>query len=179
MVQIKVTLRGLRPPIWRRLVVAGDATLAQLHVVLQIAMGWEDEHLHCFRIGGLRYGPADDAFSDELDEETASITDTLGAVGRGEYDYDFGDSWEHELVVEKPKQPLVSSGIASCLGGRRACPPEDCGGVWGYANLLHVLADPAHEDHEDRLEWLGGSFDPGAFDQKAVNAALEGFTTGR
>ncbi len=138
-------------------------------------MGWENEHLHAFRIDGLRYGPADDTFSDEVDELTVSVTDTLGASGRGEYDYDFGDSWEHELVVEKPKEPLVLNGIATCIAGKRACPPEDCGGVWGYANLLEALADPSHDDHEDSLEWLGEEFDPEAFDPAAVNARLARF----
>jgi Plasmid pRiA4b ORF-3-like protein len=136
-------------------------------------MGWEDAHLHAFRIGGTRYGPADDDFAEEVDETTVSVAGTLGVSGRGEYDYDFGDSWEHDLVVEKPKEPLVLGAIATCSAGRRACPPEDCGGVWGYANLLEVLADPRHEDHEDRLEWLGGEFDPEAFELSAVNARLE------
>ncbi|MGH9043470.1 MAG: plasmid pRiA4b ORF-3 family protein [Acidimicrobiales bacterium] len=172
-VLIKVTLRGMRPPIWRRLVVAGEASLADLHLVLQVAMGWEDAHLHAYRIAGVRYGPADDAFAEEVDESSVSVADTLGARSRGEYDYDFGDSWEHDLVVEKPKGPLVLNGVATCTAGKRACPPEDCGGVWGYAGLLEALRDPRHEEHEDSLEWLGAVSDPEAFDPAAVNSRLE------
>ncbi|HVB05089.1 MAG TPA: plasmid pRiA4b ORF-3 family protein [Acidimicrobiales bacterium] len=169
-IQIKVSLGGAHPPIWRRLVVAGDTSLDLFHVVLQVAMGWEDAHLHCFRIAGVRYGPADDDFGDDVDEATVTIAETLGAHGRGEYLYDFGDSWEHELLVEKATEPVELDGLATCLGGKGACPPEDCGGIWGYAQMLEVLADPTHEDHEDAVEWLGDEFDPDAFDLAAINA---------
>jgi len=173
--QIKVTLDGLRPPIWRRLVVAGDATLFHLHLALQVAMGWENYHLHCFRIDGVRYGPDDDdGFDlDDVDESGVSVAEVFSDVERGSYDYDFGDGWEHRLLVEKRDVPLALSGAATCIGGKRACPPEDCGGVWGYANLLDVLADPAHAEREETLEWLGEDFDPESFDPEAVNARLK------
>lgn len=171
--QLKVTLSGIRPPIWRRLVVAGDATLAELHVVLQVAMGWEDEHLHCFRIGDVRYGPEADGELDDVDEGSVVVAEVLGAEKRGTYEYDFGDSWEHQLLVEKTDPPVEVADVATCTAGRRACPPEDCGGIWGYANLLEALADPTHEDHEELLEWLGEDFEPEAFDVAAVNADLE------
>jgi len=174
--QIKVTLDGLRPPIWRRLVVAGDATLAELHIVVQVAMGWEDCHLHCFRIDGVRYGPDEDdgGFGlDEVDESSLSVAEAFATSDRGTYDYDFGDSWEHRLFVEKTDVPVALGGVATCTGGKRACPPEDCGGIWGYANLLDALGDPRHEDHEELLEWLGEDFDPEEFDPLAVNTVLE------
>ena len=174
--QIKVTLDGIRPPIWRRLVVHGDATLAQLHTVLQVAMGWEDCHLHCFRIDDARYGPADEGFFDvgEIDESTVRLAEVLATNRRGTYRYDFGDSWVHRLLVEKTDVPMALNTVATCTAGKRSCPPEDCGGVWGYANLLEALADPAHEDRDELLEWLGDEdFDPEAFDPTAVNAVLE------
>jgi hypothetical protein len=172
---MKVTLAGIRPPIWRRLVVSGETTLAQLHVVLQVAMGWQDCHLHCFRIDGVRYGPADDGGFDldDADESTVTVAEAFATGRRGVYEYDFGDSWEHELLIEKTDVPVVFSGVATCTAGKRACPPEDCGGIWGYANLLDALADPAHEEHEELLEWAGEDFDPEAFEPKAVNAHLE------
>lgn len=173
--QIKVTLDGIRPPVWRRLVVHGDATLAQLHDVLQMAMGWEDGHLHCFRIDDVRYGPAEDGGFDlgEIDESTVRVGEAFATSRRGTYEYDFGDSWEHRLLVEKTDVAMASNGVATCTAGKRSCPPEDCGGVWGYTNLLEALADPAHEEHDELLGWLGGDFNPEAFDQEAVNAALE------
>ncbi|MGO9332931.1 MAG: plasmid pRiA4b ORF-3 family protein [Acidimicrobiales bacterium] len=173
--QIKVTLDGSRPPIWRRLVVSGSATLDELHRVLQVAMGWEDYHLHCFRIGGVRYGPADyeDFDMDEVDEKTVTIAEAFADERRGVYDYDFGDSWEHRLLVEKTDVPVAWKGVALCTGGKRACPPEDCGGVWGYYNLLEALGDPSHEEHEEYLEWVGEDFDSEDFSKDAVNAVLE------
>ena len=173
--QIKVTLDGLRPPIWRRLVVAGDATLFHLHLALQVAMGWENYHLHCFRIDGVRYGPDDDGGFDldDVDESGVSVAEVFSDVERGSYDYDFGDGWEHRLLVEKRDVSLALSGAATCIGGKRACPPEDCGGIWGYANLLDVLADPAHAEREETLEWLGEDFEPEHFDAEAVNARLK------
>jgi len=174
LLQLKVTLLGVSPPIWRRLVVPGDTTLAKLHVILQVAMGWEDYHLHCFRIGKLRYGPADyeDVMADEIDERTVTLAEAFGQGRKGFYDYDFGDSWEHEIVLEKttstePQQTAV------CLAGKRACPPEDSGGVWGYANLLEALADKDHEEHEEYLEWAGEDFDPESFELDGVNVHLK------
>lgn len=168
---MKVTLEGIRPPIWRRVVVGGDATLAQLHDVLQVAMGWEDSHLHSFWIGGVRYGTADMDL-DELDESKLSVAEAFATSRRGVYEYDFGDSWEHQLLIEKSDVAVALDGIATCIAGKRACPPEDCGGIWGYANLLEALADPAHEEHEELLEWVGEDFDPEDFEIAAVNARL-------
>jgi hypothetical protein len=173
--QLKVTLRDVRPPIWRRLLVPGDTTLAKLHVILQMAMGWEDYHLHCFRIGKLRYGPADyeDVTADEIDESTVTLAEAFGEARKGIYDYDFGDSWEHEIVLEKTTLTEPQN-FAVCLTGKRACPPEDCGGVWGYANLLEAIADPSHEEHEEYLEWAGEDFDPEEFELDVVNVHLKG-----
>lgn len=174
---MKVSLAGLRPPIWRRLVIDGDASLAQLHDVLQVVMGWQDCHLHCFRVEEIRYGPANDGGFDldDVDESKVSLAEVFATSRRGTYEYDFGDSWEHDLMIEKTDVPVALNGVATCTAGKRACPPEDCGGIWGYANLLEALADPAHDEHEELVEWVGEDFDPEAFDPKAVNAYLERF----
>jgi hypothetical protein len=176
--QLKITLKHIRPPIWRRLQVRGDITLGQLHRFLQVAMGWSDSHLHLFRIGRTEYTqpyPEEDLFSESKakDEDEA----ILGEVVRSEkhrfiYVYDYGDHWEHDIVVEKilPREGEMAHPI--CLAGRRACPPEDCGGPWGYGGMLQALSDPSHPEHETYTEWLGGGFDPEEFDLEELNRRL-------
>ena len=175
---IKVTLQGSKPPIWRRLQVASDCTLWRLHGVIQAAFGWEDYHMWVFEAGGEQYGVADR----ELEIRSAAAKRlsqvAAGAGDRLRYTYDFGDDWEHDIVVEAVGDAEAGVSYPRCVAGRRAGPPEDCGGIWGYDDLLAVLADPAHKDHEDRLEWLGLSsaaeFDPDAFDLEQVNSRLSG-----
>jgi hypothetical protein len=176
--QIKVTLMGTDPKIWRRLLVPADLTLERLHDVLQIAMGWEDCHLHEFRIGKQRFGTPD-AMDDALggpraaSERTARLFQVLGrARAKAAYTYDFGDTWEHQIVVEKllPVEPGLA--YPRCVAGERHGPPEDCGGTWGYHNLLEAISDPEHDDHEEMLEWLGEGFDPEAFSVDEVNQQL-------
>ncbi|MER7131304.1 plasmid pRiA4b ORF-3 family protein [Streptosporangium saharense] len=174
--RIKVTLAGSRPPIWRRLEVPSEITLRALHDILQAVFGWEDYHMWAFESPHGRYGVADrelqiaDAATRRLGQIAAEPGDRLG------YTYDFGDNWEHVIAVEAvtPAEPGVA--YPRCLTGRRACPPEDCGGIWGYDDLMEILADPEHEEHEERLEWLGldsaDQFDPAAFDLSETNAAL-------
>lgn len=173
--QIKVTLCDIEPPIWRRLHITGDTNLAQLHRILQITMGWEDYHLYQFGVGGFQYGvPESDVFASELkDAETVTLAEIASEGDTFHYEYDFGDSWEHEILVEAVSSRDDISHYPRCEGGARACPPEDCGGSWGYENLLAALADPKHEDHEDLTEWIGGSFDAEAFDVEAINRSLQ------
>jgi hypothetical protein len=137
-------------------------------------MGWDDSHLHNFEIGEITYGAPDedgDFDPDEVDEESATVEAAFKGHHGGTYTYDFGDCWEHEIVLEDAAtlEPLR---YAACVDGRRACPPEDCGGIPGYAALIEVLSDPTHEDHEEIVGWLGGEFDPEAFNLVAVNATL-------
>ncbi len=174
--QVKISLRGARPPIWRRLRLPAAATLGDVHDVIQAAFGWTDSHLHAFEAEGRRWSRPDfglDEFEDRFaDEAQARLCDVVPATGgRLRYTYDFGDGWEHEFVVE---EILPSDGVphAVCVAGRRAGPPEDCGGVWGYAELLDILADPGHPEHAERLDWLGYQHDPAAFDKNAINQAL-------
>lgn len=173
--QIKVTLRGSKPPIWRRFQVASDTSLVQLHRILQCVMGWEGYHMHQFIVGGVMYGNADmmEDF-DTVDEKTV----TLDKIVRREkfkfiYEYDFGDGWEHELLVEKILPVEGGKTYPVCLTGKRACPPEDCGGIWGYSDFLEAVQDPDHPEHDEMLDWAGGEFDPTAFDLREVNAELK------
>ena len=174
MYQLKVTLKGARPPIWRRLLVPSSFSLGDLHGVLQVAMGWMDSHLHGFVARGAVYGQRDAEFeSGTIDEKRVRLDEVLRAEKDAMvYEYDFGDGWEHKIVLEKVLGGAPEEAAPSCLAGARACPPEDCGGVWGYANLLKVVADPSHPEHEEMLEWLGDGFDPGRFDAAGVNRVL-------
>lgn len=174
--RLKVSLRGSKPPIWRRLEVPSQITLALLHDVIQDAFGWENYHLWVFTTPAGEFGRPDP----ELGHRSAAGKKLNGVVRRAGdrvgYTYDFGDDWEHDILVEDVRSAEPGVAYPRCVAGRRACPPEDCGGIWGYEELLAVLADPRHEDHEERLEWLGLSsardFDPAAFDLDAVNDAL-------
>lgn len=173
--QLKVTLKWSKPPIWRRLQVRGDTKLGVLHAVLQIAMGWWNEHLHAFVSGGTHYGEPDSDFSGSMRNEKNIRLDKVAREGSTfSYEYDFGDGWEHEIKVEKVIEPEPSVRYPRCLAGKRACPPEDCGGVPGYEHLLEVIANPKDQEYADILEWLGGGFDPEALDLDAVNEKLGG-----
>lgn len=170
--QIKITLRGSKPPIWRRIQVPGDVTLAELHAVLQSVMGWWDYHLHQFIVGETYYGvPHPDYMIDMLDESEVRLNEIAKEGSRFVYEYDFGDSWEHVLEVEEVLEPKSGQEYPVCVKGRRATPPEDVGGIWGYEVYLEAIADPDHPEHKMYLEWRG-EFDPEAFDLDEVNAAL-------
>jgi hypothetical protein len=168
--QLKITLKDITPPIWRRVQVASNTPLGKLHEIVQQAMGWTNSHLHAFLIAGDRYGPPDsDGESKDIDYRKIKLEDIAAEGSRFSYEYDFGDDWGHELVVEKVLAPEPGVKYPICLAGKRACPPEDCGGPWGYAQLLEILADPKHEEHEERKEWLGDDFMPERFDLSLVD----------
>ncbi len=173
--QIKVTLRGSKPPIWRRLLVAGDTTLFDLHKIIQIAMGWTDSHLHQFIIDGAYYSiPSEDDWVPVVDEREHRLAEIAPTEqSKFIYEYDFGDSWEHKIVVEKilPADPKLK--YPFCLKGRRACPPEDVGGIWGFKEFLEAMQDPKHKDHESYLEWWGETYDPEEFDLDEINRELQ------
>lgn len=178
--RLKIVLNGTKPPVWRRLQVPGNANLGWLHAVLQVTMGWTNSHLHHFFIGDVRYSDPrcndDPALGEESERDEAKTTLAQAVPQQGarfRYEYDFGDSWEHIIKVEKilPPNPVATT-TACCLEGARACPPEDCGGVWGYADLLKVIKQPKHEEHESMMEWLGGGFDALAFDLEKTNTCL-------
>ena len=173
--QLKITLKHSQPSIWRRLRVVSTENLADLHGVLQITMGWSDEHLHEFVQDRKRYGTPDQEFPDNvIDEANYRLNQLLKKTNDTLiYVYDFGDSWEHEVVLEKilPFEHGVESPY--CLEGARACPPEDIGGIPRYDYMLEVIADPKHEEYEEVLEWLGDDHDAECFDLESINALLK------
>ncbi|MCK4340155.1 MAG: plasmid pRiA4b ORF-3 family protein [Phycisphaerae bacterium] len=200
--ELKITLRGSKPPIWRRVAVASDCTLAELHEIVQMVMGWMNEHLHQFRLKVAVKKPSSQELVqlmqsgrwDEIELRTRgervftdmSIEDledederrfTLGELcpkvkSKLLYEYDFGDGWEHTIAVVKVYPPEDGVHYPICLAGKRACPPEDCGGIWGYYEMLEAVGDPRHPEHEDFVDWLGDEFDPDTFDLEEANAVL-------
>jgi hypothetical protein len=171
--QMKISLRDIKPPVWRRLQVK-DCTLSQLHDYIQICMGWDGEHLHAFEIGGEQYGEPDpDGMMECEDEGKVKLSRVVNdGIKKFVYTYDFGDNWDHIITVEK--EVAVEPGVhyPRCTAGKRACPPEDCGGPWGYGDFLNAIQDPKHPEHEELLEWAGGEFDPERFDMEEINARL-------
>ncbi len=173
--QLKITLQGIRPPIWRRILVDGATPLNQLHRIFQVVMGWDDSHLHAFRVGEDSYGELDPEFDmdDMLDERKFKLQKIAPEIGaKFQYEYDFGDGWDHQVVVEKILAPESDTVYPTCIKGKRACPPEDCGGVWGYADLIEIMANPKDKQYKEMKEWLGGDLHPEEFDVNDVNEAL-------
>ena len=176
--QLKVALAGLRPPIWRRVLVPANINLAHFHVVLQIVMGWQNGHLHQFIHKKILYGmpeSLDSGFGPEQKNETRFKLNQLLKKEKDHlvYEYDFGDDWQHKITLEKILPYENNMKLPQCIKGKRACPPEDCGGIWGYADLLESVNDPSHPDHEDLLDWLGDDFDPEFFDLADINGLLK------
>ncbi|MHB0947955.1 MAG: plasmid pRiA4b ORF-3 family protein [Gemmatimonadaceae bacterium] len=168
---LKVAIRHIRPPIWRRVEVPPDISLFQLHHVLQAAFGWTDSHLHQFNHRGTYYSAPEREFGMPTSSERQTrLGDLLRRPkDRLLYEYDFGDGWEHDVVVESITEAVPGLRYPRVIAGRRACPPEDVGGVSGYAQLLEAIRDRAHEEHESMLDWVGGNFDPERFDVIEAN----------
>jgi hypothetical protein len=177
--QIRITLREVsKPPVWRRVLVPSDLRLDQCHDVIQHAMGWEDGHLHLFSTGWADYGRPDPELG-HRDEHTVPLAQLL--VGTGDtlrYTYDFGDDWEHDILLEKVLPVDPETTYPACTAGKGTCPPEDCGGVGGYESLKEILAGPADEEQREMLEWLGldtaADFDPAEFSIEEANIRLGG-----
>ena len=170
--QFNITLRDVRPAVWRRILISPDATFWDLHVAIQDAMGWDDSHLHDFAFHGngkeKHFGmPSPDGEDDDriLPGWEHRVSDHVSLKSpKMKYWYDFGDDWMHDVVLEKIVDVPAGQKLPSCIGGKQACPPDDCGGPWGYAGLLEALADKKHEEHDDMIEWMGGDdFDPNQF----------------
>ncbi|WP_228025375.1 recombinase family protein [cf. Phormidesmis sp. LEGE 11477] len=176
--QLKITLTGIRPPIWRRVLVRSDVTLSHLHWVIQLSMGWTNSHLHSFTIHGQEYGvPMPELGFAELepeDERSVKLTSFIPAEKfKFSYLYDFGDSWEHEVLVEKVLTAETDLDYPVCIKAKRACPPEDCGGTWGYQEFVEAVQDTEHPEHEALLEWAGGYFDPEDAEFDEINPCLK------
>ena len=176
--QFKIALKHTKPPIWRRILVPKEYSFWDLHVAIQDAMGWFDSHLHEFEIHNPRKGTIDriglpgDGFWDDAEVRCGWDVGIAGLFSstnpKATYTYDFGDNWEHSILLEKtlPRDPKRQ--YPCCTGGRRRCPPEDCGGPWGYLRFLEAVADPEHPEHQEMIEWFGGKFDPADFDAQGV-----------
>jgi hypothetical protein len=176
-IQLRIAMLEVSPRVWRRLRVPEAIALDQLHLIIQVAMGWSDTHLHEFCIHERRYGTravlGGTAGGRLFEERGKPLCHALGASRSFDYLYDFGDRWQHLVVVEAIE--VLADGVpatAALLDGAGACPPEDVGGAAGYAAFLAAIADPAHPQHAEQLDWAGGAFDPHAFDREAVAAAL-------
>ena len=177
--QFKVKLLGIEPTIWRRIQVPESYSFWDLHVAIQDSMGWLDYHLHMFRVrereggGTLEIGiPNDEPFEDEpriIPGWKVAIADYFLETGETvDYLYDFGDDWQHAVTLEDMVDRAPRTLYPKCVAGSRACPPEDCGGIGGYENVLHIIADPSDEEHASMMEWLGGGYDPEAFEPQQV-----------
>lgn len=175
--KLKITLQGSEPEIWRELQVPERISLKKFHEILQIVMGWQNSHLHAFVIEGSRYsdlshGMNDDLFEGDVpyqDESKTKLSHVVQMTDRFEYEYDFGDGWQHEITILERCAADPVRHYPVCTAGARACPPEDCGGVGGFGNLLEQIADPNDPEHESTLQWLGGFFDPEGFDPNHLN----------
>ena len=174
---LRVSLRYVEPEVWRRIVVASDMPLPKFAKVLEQAMGWDSTHLHIFDVSGVLFGPIEEGAVDliNIDENAARLTHVLSRVETSlRWDYDFGDGWEHDVVVEaiEPLNPKTKYPVV--LDGERACPPEDVGGPPGYDELLSVLSNPKHKEHKHMVELVPKGFDPGVFDLVAANRRVRG-----
>lgn len=175
---LRIVLKGCEPKVHRELLIRADITFGELHAHIQAVMGWENAHLHEFKVGTTRVGmePEDDLFADEemLLEDDVHLFELLPQCkGTFTYTYDFGDDWLHEIKVKRilpEKDPILK--IPCCTGGTGACPPEDCGGPWGYAEMLEALRTGSAQRKKEIRSWLGKAFDPGKFDLEEVNRAL-------
>ena len=175
--QLKITLSDSKPPIWREIIVPADYTFFDLHVAIQDAFGWEDCHLHQFFIGTpyknqsiIVACPDSDDMCDVLDERELKLSKYLSdPKDKIYYEYDFGDGWMHKIELRKILDNDAKSKYPQIIGGARACPPEDCGGMWGYYNLIEIVKNPKHKEYEEMMEWMGlddpSEFDPEYFDK--------------
>jgi len=173
--QIKINLKFVRPPIWRRILVEDSINLLDFHKIIQTVMGWTNSHLHQFIIKERFYGePDEDSYEEIVDYRKIKLKSVLSfEKEKIQYEYDFGDGWEHEIVLEKIfNNQTIKNPI--CLAGKRNCPPEDCGGPYGYMDLLKVISDPEHEDYKEMKSWIGKDFDSEYFNKEEINNLLTG-----
>ena len=172
--QLKVGLVESKPLIWRKILVHDQTLLPEFHHILQTTMGWDNAHLHQFSNRNIIYSPPDEY--NELpytDYRKIKLNKLLKHINvHIVYEYDFGDGWEHEIVLEEVLNKESPQIYPLCIDGKNACPPEDCGGIGGYQNLLTILSNPAHQEYDEWIEWLGGEFDPKVFNIEEVNKML-------
>ncbi len=170
--ELDIVLQGSKPKIWRRVLVPDDMNFYELHFVIQFAMGWTHSHLHQFIVGRYqrRIGIPFEDDEEMEDSRELKINSILNAPkSKIVYEYDFGDSWEHLVEVKKLHEPEAGKTYPVLIGGKMACPPEDCGGIWGYQDLVEKMKQKGTDEYEELVEWLGGEFDPEEFDMDEIN----------
>lgn len=175
--QLHVALKDVDPPIWRRIIISEDASLEDLHVAVQLSMGWENVHLHEFRIGDIRYRPSSIAIDTPFEEGEDTSSSLLKALNlkmgsKIDYLYDFGDGWKHQIVVEDILVSQDNIEYPVCIAGERACPMEDCGGAIQFTDLLKGIEDPKHPRHAEATKMFGKDFDFDYFDTHETNELL-------
>lgn len=170
---LRISLNDVTPDVWRHIVVPSSILLPELSRVLETVMGWEGYHLHQFVVADILFGAPNEDDDWSIDYRKVTLQQISRQPGSTfEWHYDFGDGWVHSVEVQAVGEPDPERATPVVLGGARACPPEDCGGPWGYAELLEAIADPDHEQHDELIGWVGAGFDPDAFDVGAVNRRL-------
>jgi len=171
---MKITLKGSKPSIFRTIIINPELKLPKFHNILQDLMGWQDYHLHQFVKGKEHYGvPSSDDYIDVINYKNVKIIDLIEKIkDKIIYEYDFGDGWEHEIVLEKIIEENEEYNV-KCLKGSMNCPPEDCGGIHGFYDLLEIIKDPNHEEYVETIEWLGDDYDPEYFDLDDLNKLLK------
>jgi hypothetical protein len=171
--QIQIVLKHYKPKIWRRILVDSDILLVDFHRIIQTTMGWTNSHIHMFTKGLDIYAPEEFEIDFAKNSRVIRLDQLLqDEKSMIEYEYDLGDNWRHTIILKKILPPNSKRRTPKCTAGKRSCPPEDCGGVWGYANMLKILKQPDHEEYESYIEWLGEDFDPENFDKDEINRLL-------
>ena len=172
--RLRIQLRDVKPVVWRMVLVPGSIRMAKFSAILLAAMGWNNSHLHAFLIGDERIGMCFDDYPEgEIDEKGVTVLQALREERNFVFEYDFGDSWEHDVVIEDLTWSSFGLKFGVCLDGENACPPDNVGGAWGYTEFLKAVADPEHEEHDRMIEWAAGPFDPTKFDVANANALMQ------
>ncbi len=182
--RVRITLRDVTPPVWRRLDVPADLTLARLHECIQVTMGWTFSHLHEFRVGDRCYGVPDPEFHGAERPVYRDASIKLNAIvkrgiDRFEYLYDFGDDWRHEIAIEGTLRAEPGEELPRFVDGARRCPPEDCGGPPGYQEFLEAATSPDHPEHDEAVAWYGEEYDPDDIEEAAIRAQLSRIAASR
>lgn len=173
--QFKISLKGSKPIISRTILVESNRTFYEFHHIIQIAMGWINYHLFQFMAkGNCISDPSMVDYKDIIDSKEIRLNEIFTEEGEKiEYEYDFGDGWKHIIKLEKIVLIKLNNIYPVCIRGKRRCPPEDCGGIWGYQNLIEVMGNKKHPDYKEMKEWLGGEFDPEEFNIEEINEELK------
>ncbi|MDO9153046.1 MAG: plasmid pRiA4b ORF-3 family protein [Paludibacter sp.] len=172
--QIHISLIDFKPRIWRRILIHPDILLVDFHRIIQTVMGWTNSHLHQFEKDRAFYAPNELEIEDTADSRKIKVNKLLKKENdRIKYEYDFGDGWRHDIVLEKILPFDSAIQLPVCIKGKRNCPPEDCGGIWGYADLLEIISTPRHKEYKEMIDWLGEDFDPNYFDLDEINEMLQ------